>query len=107
MFSGLEPSAPVCLWHRLTGLPCLTCGTTRALQALLEGRVAEAFRLQPLVLAGVSLVAALSVFEVGAVMLFRRVVHVALDARERWALAGAALLAFAANWAYLLFTLPR
>ena len=41
----------VCVFHRLTGLPCLTCGSTRALAALAAGDVAGAFRQQPLAVA--------------------------------------------------------
>ena len=32
-----------CLFHQLTGLYCIGCGTTRALSALLHGDVAAAF----------------------------------------------------------------
>ena len=45
------PSAawlPGCLFHRLTGLECAGCGMTRALHALLHGRVGDAFRHNPL-----------------------------------------------------------
>ncbi|MFO1475782.1 MAG: DUF2752 domain-containing protein [Verrucomicrobiota bacterium] len=39
--SGLYP---VCLFHRLTGLDCPGCGSSRALHALAHGRVGEALR---------------------------------------------------------------
>jgi hypothetical protein len=39
---------PVCLLHRLTGLDCPGCGMTRAVQSTLHGRIAEAFRFNPL-----------------------------------------------------------
>lgn len=38
---------PPCPFHRLTGLNCPGCGTTRMLEALLSGDVAEAFSLNP------------------------------------------------------------
>ena len=34
---------PGCQFHTLTGLHCPGCGTTRALHALLNGRIAQAF----------------------------------------------------------------
>lgn len=48
-----------CLFRWLTGVPCPACGSTRALRALLQGDVAQAFLINPngillaLLLAGV------------------------------------------------------
>lgn len=39
---------PGCPFHRLTGLDCPGCGLTRATYAGMQGRFAEAFRLNPL-----------------------------------------------------------
>ncbi len=36
---------PGCLFHRITGLPCLLCGMTRSLAATAHGRLGEAFRM--------------------------------------------------------------
>lgn len=36
-----------CIFHDLTGLSCPGCGMTRAAYAALHGRIAEAFRLNP------------------------------------------------------------
>lgn len=44
--SGLYPSCPI---HILTGILCPGCGGTRALHALLHGRLAAALELNPLV----------------------------------------------------------
>jgi hypothetical protein len=42
---------PQCTFRQVTGLDCPGCGTTRALHALLHGRVGEAFRFNPFVFA--------------------------------------------------------
>jgi hypothetical protein len=44
---GLPPI--VCPFRALTGLPCLTCGATRAFAALIRGDVTASVRLNPLV----------------------------------------------------------
>lgn len=96
---------PVCFWHRLTGLPCPTCGTTRALRALFDGHIADAFRLQPLAMGAGALLLGLSAFDAFGVIVFRRVVRVALSTRERRLLFGLALAAVLLNWIYLVRTL--
>ncbi len=39
---------PRCMFHAVTGLDCPGCGGLRATHQLLHGKVAEAFRLNPL-----------------------------------------------------------
>ncbi len=39
---------PHCTFKALTGLPCPTCGTTRAALAMLQGRLVDAFAANPL-----------------------------------------------------------
>lgn len=50
---------PGCLFHRLTGLDCPSCGMTRAAHAVLHGRFGEAMRYNPL---GMVVVPVLGVF---------------------------------------------
>jgi len=54
------PFYPRCMFRQLSGLDCPGCGITRALHALLHGRVEEAFRLNAMlfVLMGVALLGA-------------------------------------------------
>lgn len=47
---------PPCLFHRLTGLWCPGCGTTRALHQLLHGNLTAAFRFNPLAISLLPLV---------------------------------------------------
>lgn len=39
-----ERIGTVCLFRRLTGIPCLLCGMTRSVSAAAEGHLADAFR---------------------------------------------------------------
>jgi hypothetical protein len=45
----LASMAPRCVLHQLTGIPCPTCGTTRAALALARGDLVAALMLNPLV----------------------------------------------------------
>lgn len=38
----------ICLFHRVTSLPCPSCGTTRSIQAVLHGQFETALWLNPL-----------------------------------------------------------
>ncbi len=42
---------PVCAVHQLTGLQCPGCGSLRALHQLTHGNIAQAWRLNPLLVA--------------------------------------------------------
>ena len=42
---------PQCVFHQLTALDCPGCGSTRALHALVHGRVLEALRFNPFLFA--------------------------------------------------------
>jgi hypothetical protein len=48
LWLALVPRLRPCLFHALTGVPCPTCGTTRAALAVLDLRVADAFAINPL-----------------------------------------------------------
>jgi hypothetical protein len=49
LWTVLAPYLRPCVLREVTGLPCPTCGATRGALALLEGRVADALTLNPLV----------------------------------------------------------
>ncbi len=94
----LAAGAPACLFHALTGVPCPTCGATRALLALARLDVPAALAWNPLVA-----VAAVVFLAGGLVALLRALggKGVPDGAPPRWA-GGAAALAFAANWAFVI-----
>ena len=95
---GCVPRCPLKVW---AGIPCLTCGGVRALQALLAGDVAGALRLQPLL----TLLAFVTVVWIGYGLLapWLRISRIRIDLthRERLRLAASVAILVAANWAYL------
>jgi hypothetical protein len=96
--SAFEAGAPPCAFHALTGVPCPTCGGTRALLALARLDVPAALAWNPLV------TAAALVFVLGGLVALARALGgrgVPGGAPPRWA-GGAAALAFAANWAFVI-----
>lgn len=86
---------PACPSKVLLGIPCATCGGTRAAVALVQGRLSEAFHWHPV---GVALLSAAPL----AILWDLRRAHIrrpypALPDHLGWRLA--ALAAFAATWA--------
>jgi hypothetical protein len=92
--------APPCLFRSLTGLPCPTCGTTRAVVALSHLDLTRALALNPLATAAV-VVFLLGGLAAGVASWLGR----PLREPPRWHPAArlAALLAIGANWAWLLY----
>lgn len=95
---------PLCPLHTLTGIPCPTCGMTRATNALLHGDFAGALKWNPLltlVLAGTAVY-----------ILYAAVVMIGRLPRLRWTSPSlsesrwiriSVLLLLAANWGYLIW----
>jgi len=89
----------LCLFKRITGLPCPTCGFTRGLLSLLSGRPGQGWLCNPLLFS----VLVLFFLATGIRVLFARAVKIRLTRMERiiaWLLVG---VLFAANWAYVIF----
>jgi hypothetical protein len=95
----LGPDAPtLCNLRRLTGIPCPTCGATRAGMAIIDGRVLDAIAFNPLVVIGGAIAAVLIALRVA----LGRAVRVDLPVwgrRVTWALLA---VAFVTNWIYVI-----
>jgi len=98
---------PVCLFHALTGHPCLTCGATRSAVAFFHSRFVVAFQWNPLAFLFYS---ALSIFNLYAlaviVMRWPRLRIAQLSAGEREFIRVSIISLFALNWVYLLIANP-
>ena len=88
----------LCMLRRVTGYPCPTCGSTRMVLAVLDLRITDAFLHNPLMfLLCIVGIALLTIRFATA----RRIVWITSAASRRVFIA-VMLLAFLANWAYLL-----
>ena len=88
----------LCLFKRLTGYPCPTCGSTRGVLHMLRGDVPAAWTFNPLLFTVLAVAAALLVVRVA----FGRAVRVHLTRAEQrlaW-IVGIALVLL--NWAYVI-----
>lgn len=105
IYDSLPLHPPPCGLRRLTGLPCLGCGGTRAMKALAQGDWPAAIAFNPLVIAGV-----VGVF---LWLLVAGLRHTAFPQSHPWPRPSSRVLAVAitalvlANWAYLVVWLPE
>jgi hypothetical protein len=92
----------ICPFRHLTGIPCVTCGGTRALLALTRGDVQAAFVWNPLVtLAGIGAMVFLLYAAIVTTLRAPRV-RVRLADRDRFVFNAAAWAAIAGNWVFLI-----
>jgi hypothetical protein len=45
--AGSPAALPVCLFKQVTGLPCPSCGTTRAILEMIDGRIVDSLLVNP------------------------------------------------------------
>ncbi len=94
---ALARGLPPCPFRALVGVPCLTCGSTRALLALARFDVGAALSWNPLAAAAAIVLVLGGLAALGAALAGRGVEA----PRPTPALRAAVALALAANWAFL------
>ena len=90
----------VCLFRAATGVPCLTCGATRALAELVAGDVAAALAMNPLATLTALVLVPWGVGDL-ALMTRGRALAVEVAPAAARVLRVAAVVVVLANWAYL------
>jgi hypothetical protein len=91
-----------CHFRLLTGHPCPTCGTTRMVLALAQGRLAWAWQCNPLMF----LLLTVGLLLLGVRVVFRRRLVWPAAARHRGLLIILGVAALLLNWLYLLLLSP-
>lgn len=94
-----------CIFLRLTGYPCLSCGWTRGFVAMADGQWLAALHDCPLAVALYGLTALIFAWHAAALILgvsLERGRWLRLDGRQGWLLLGLAGLLALANWGYRL-----
>jgi len=89
----------LCLFKKLTHVPCPTCGITRGVLHALHGRFITAWLCNPLLFSAGALFVVISIMRVG----FSRAIRISLSLYERrfvWILA---ILLILINWVYIIF----
>jgi hypothetical protein len=98
---------PQCVFHTLTGLPCVTCGATRSAFQFLHGHFSASFFFNPLALLAFCSVLAYDLYAL--VILATRAPRLRFEnfSRSEKRLArGAVIILLAVNWLYLLTARP-
>lgn len=92
---------PSCLFRGVTGIPCPTCGVSRALVLLAHGDLRQGLAMNPVF--AVTLAASLVLLVCNCVVLFNSCrFSLSLTHREALFVRGGSAFALLANWAYLI-----
>lgn len=94
----LDRPVSLCLFKRLTGIACPTCGFTRGAMNLLYGRFVQAWLCSPLLYSVIGLFFAATIVRV----LLGRAVQFHLRPAERGVAWIVAVVLFVANWVYII-----
>jgi uncharacterized protein DUF2752 len=92
---------PLCVFHQLTGLPCLTCGMTRCGIEFFHGHFFAALKWNPLVFAFLWGVIAFDLYALAAIALRRPRLRILFRQAEKKYARGVLVAALAINWFYL------
>jgi hypothetical protein len=94
---------PVCIFHQLTGLPCVTCGMTRCAIQFFQGHFVAAWKWNPLIFTLLCGVIAFDLYAFATLTMRvpRLRIHISTK-RANTFLRVSVISAIALNWIYLL-----
>jgi len=94
---------PRCMFHELTGLPCLTCGMTRCAIQFFHGHFFAALKWNPLVFTALCGVTAFDLYAFATLTMHAPRLRISLSTqRAKTFVRVSVILAFTLNWIYLL-----
>ncbi len=93
---------PICVFHQLTGLPCVTCGMTRCAIQFFHGHFFAALKWNPLVFAFLCGVLAYDLYAFATLAMRGPRLRIAFGQVEKKYARGVIVAALALNWFYLL-----
>ncbi len=92
---------PECLFHEITGFPCLTCGATRSLESLSAFDLISSFLSNPLLVSFIIGLIAFSILHLAG-FVYKRKIILELTPREKKRVRFTVMALIAVNWAYLI-----
>jgi hypothetical protein len=92
---------PVCVFHQLTGLPCVTCGMTRCAIQFFHGHFLAALKWNPLIFAVLCGVVAFDLYALLVLVMRTPRLRIAFGQAEKKYARVIVIIALAVNWAYL------
>jgi Protein of unknown function (DUF2752) len=93
---------PRCLFHDLTGRPCITCGMTRSAIEFFHGHLLAAFQWNPLVFLALCGSCIFNAYAFMVLAMRAPRLRIAFGQREKKFARGIVISALALNWIYLL-----
>jgi hypothetical protein len=93
---------PICLFHALTGQPCVSCGATRCAIAFFHAEFFTAWRWNPFAFSTFCSIAVIDAYAFLVLITRSRRLRAILTAAEKNVLRGLLITALLLNWAYLL-----
>ena len=94
---------PRCVFHEVTGMPCVTCGMTRCAIQFFHGHFLAALRWNPLVFAALCGVIAFDLYAFAVLATRTPRLRISLSTqRAKTFVRVSVILVFALNWIYLL-----
>ncbi|PYJ70137.1 MAG: hypothetical protein DME76_06535 [Verrucomicrobia bacterium] len=93
---------PRCVFHELTGLPCVTCGMTRCAIQFFHGHFLAALKWNPLVFAALCGVTVFDLYAFATLAMRAPRLRMVFRQREKKFARGIVIGALALNWIYLL-----